>query len=143
MRKYSVADLNDLLSDIKRATNLNEREIEKKARYKDGYIAQVRSIGQKTGSVSKLLIEKLRLVFYEDLNKTKNVPYPDTISRLIENVLLIKAGQDVDRGLLIEILARLQNKSVTSLSEEVRTALDSRILSLREQLLRKKDEPES
>jgi len=64
------------------------------------------------------------------------IEIPDSNQFLIERIILIEAGMEVERSLLIEILATIQNKTKLDISTGVEMALEYQISKRKDELKR-------
>jgi hypothetical protein len=122
----SLIELDDLVNKIKKATNLNQMQIEIRCDYKPGYLSQVKA----RGSAPQKLIQKLKSVFEKEL-EGKMFLSDETI---YEQIIKLRANSDVYGRLLTEVLARFRGVPLETLNEEVSTLLSHRLQKLKDEL---------
>jgi hypothetical protein len=81
------------------------------------------------GIPSKEVIEKFQKKYSIDLAdfEDDHIEIPDSIQYLTEKIIKIEAGMEVERSLLIDLLAIASKKTTTEISTKVAEALDYQI----------------
>jgi hypothetical protein len=162
-RRYSIKDLDTLITSIKAHYNLTEEDIVKRVNYNEGYISQSRS----RGMVSEKFVEALKREFAKSNEETlqKDAPVnqskpqqgavPDyrdefilllkaenlrlkrdldkSLGDLRKNALLARSVAETNQDLLIEILSKQRRSSIETISLEVGKANVEKYKALKEE----------
>lgn len=121
--KYTINDLEKLIAEIRVATGYTQSEIEKAANYNPGYISQVKT----KGKVPDKLMQTLSTHFKKQLGSNLQVEY----NSLLEQISILRASQEVQLGMITEILAHLRNTSAIALSEEAVALINTKLQKLK------------
>lgn len=132
--EYSIDDLDALMDSIKRATSLNEKAIMARAKMNSGYISQTKSRAKADPNqgVPAKLIEKLNLVFKDDLKKPGSTQkgIEDIIKEVNERIIKLEAQATIMIVSLAQVLSNQTGRAIGNVSVELSKAIDEEMMRM-------------